>query len=136
MWYTGGMVKMKQLFSAKEPEGCEAAATQSMQRAMSLIGDVWTLMIVINLLGGSRRFGQLLEAMNNVSPKTISQRLKKLEEIGMVERHAFAEIPPRVEYCLTEKGLALVDIIEAIRQFGERYLEDVDDTPPPNHHCH
>jgi DNA-binding HxlR family transcriptional regulator len=97
-----------------------------MGRAMRLIGDMWTLMIVYNLLSGPKRFGVLLEALGNVSPKTVSQRLKMLEEIGFVERQAFAEIPPRVEYHLTEKGLALVDIMEAIRQFGEHYLAESD----------
>ncbi len=90
---------------------------------MRLIGDKWTLFIVYNLLSGPRRFGELL-TMGNVSPKTVSQRLKMLEKIGFVERHAFAEIPPRVEYHLTEKGQALVDILQAIRQFGESYLAD------------
>jgi len=101
-----------------------------MARAMRLIGDMWTLMIVYNLLSGPKRFGVLLEALGNVSPKTVSQRLKMLEEIGFVERQAFAEIPPRVEYHLTEKGLALVDIMEAIQQFGERYLADSEPASP------
>ena len=64
-------------------------------------------MIVYTLLTGTKRFGELLEAIGNVSPKTVSQRLKMLEELGFVQRHAFAEIPPRVEYCLTDTGLAL-----------------------------
>lgn len=98
-----------------------------MSRAMNLIGDTWTLVIVYNLMGGPKRFGELLEAMGNVSPKTVSQRLKMLEQKGFVERHAFAEIPPRVEYHLLEKGRALMDVIEAIRQFGERYLADDDE---------
>ena len=101
-----------------------------MARAMRLIGDMWTLMIVYNLLSGPKRFGVLLEALGNVSPKTVSQRLKMLEEIGFVERQALAEIPPRVEYHLTEKGLALVDIMEAIQQFGERYLADSEPASP------
>ena len=64
--------------------------------------------------------------MGNVSPKTLSHRLKMLEEIGFVDRIAFAEIPPRVEYNLTEKGLALVDVIKAIDQFAMHYLTDND----------
>ena len=97
---------------------------------MRLLGDAWTLIIVYTLLSGTKRFGELLQAMGNVSPKTLSQRLKMLEEMGFVRRHAFLEIPPRVEYCLTEKGLALVDIMEAIKQFGQRYLSDVEWTSP------
>ncbi len=99
-----------------------------MDRAMHLIGDMWTLAIVYNLLAGSRRFGELLDALGKVSPKTISQRLKMLEERGFVDRHAFAEIPPRVEYSLTEKGQAFVNVIEAIKEFGDLYLSD-DETP-------
>jgi DNA-binding HxlR family transcriptional regulator len=110
-------------------EQLETCATHPVGRALRLLGDVCTLIIVYTLLSGTKRFGELLEAMGNVSPKTLSQRLKMLEEIGFVQRQAYLEIPPRVEYRLTEKGLALVDIMEAIKQFGERYLSDVD--PPP-----
>jgi DNA-binding HxlR family transcriptional regulator len=94
-----------------------------------LLGDACTLLIVYTLLSGPKRFGELLEAMGNISPKTLSQRLKMLESIGFVQRQAFLEIPPRVEYRLTEKGLALVDIMEAIKQFGQRYLSEVDPAP-------
>ena len=114
------MRKINKLFSSEEAGQCPT----HMQRAMSLIGDMCTLLIVVSLLSGPRRFGELLEAVGNVSPKTVSQRLKRLEEIKIVKRCAYAEIPPRVVYHLTEKGLALADIIEAIRQFGETYLVD------------
>jgi DNA-binding HxlR family transcriptional regulator len=117
--------------TTEQPETC---ATRPLGRAMRLLGDVWTLIIIYTLLSGPRRFGELLEAMGNVSPKTLSQRLKMLEEMLFVERRYFAEIPPRVEYRLTEKGLALVDIMEAIRQFGERYLPDAE-PPPPASEC-
>ena len=103
-------------------------ATQPLGRALRLLGDAWTLMIIYTLLPGARRFGELLETLGNISPKTLSQRLKMLEELGFVKRHAFLEIPPRVEYCLTEKGLAMVDIMEAIKQFGEHYLANADPT--------
>ena len=123
------MDKISQLFAGKEAGACP----EHLSRAMSLIGDVWTLALVYNLMSGARRFGELLEAMGNVSPKTVSQRLKMLEQQGFVIRQAFAEIPPRVEYHLTEKGLALMGVIEAIRQFAERYLVDEEDskTLPP-----
>lgn len=110
-------------------EQTETCARQPVGRAMRLIGDMWTLMIVYNLLSGPKRFGELLETLGSVSPKTVSQRLKMLEESKFVERQAFAEIPPRVVYRLTEKGQALVDIMEAIRQFGERYLSDTEPAP-------
>jgi DNA-binding HxlR family transcriptional regulator len=116
---------------ASTTEQLETCATHPVGRALRLLGDVWTLLIVYTLLSGTKRFGELLAAMGNVSSKTVSQRLKVLEEIGFVQRQAFLEIPPRVEYCLTEKGLALFDIMEAIKQFGERYLSDVESLPPP-----
>ncbi len=127
MWYTCYMSTIDHSQTTEQPETC---ASHPIGRALRLIGDMWTLMIVYTLLSGPKRFGELLEAMGNVSPKTVSQRLKMLEEIGFVQRHAFAEIPPRVEYRLTEKGMTLVDIMEAIKQFGERYLaEDEQSTP-------
>jgi len=121
---------MSTIDHSQTTEQLENCATHPMGRAMRLLGDVWTLMIIYTLLRGTRRFGELLEAMGNVSRKTVSQRLKMLEEMGFVQRQAFLEIPPRVEYRLTEKGRALADIMEAIKQFGERYLSDVEPVPP------
>lgn len=100
-------------------------------RALRLLGDTPTLMIICTLLRGTLRFGEVRLALAEVSPKTISQRLKLLEESGMVRREAFAEVPPRVEYQLTETGQALADIIEAIKRFGERYLADGAAPPTP-----
>ena len=111
-------------------EQSATCASHGMERAMQLIGDVWTLKIIYTLMTGTRRFGEILEVMGNVSPKTLSNRLKMLEEIKFVQRQAFAEIPPRVEYRLTERGFALANIMEAINQFGERYLSDIEPTPP------
>src|SRR6266700_191274 len=115
---------------AQTTEQLETCATHPVGRALRLLGDVWTLLIVYTLLSGTKRFGELHEAMGNVSPKTLSQRLKMLEEMGFVQRQAFLEIPPRVEYSLTGKGQALVDIMEAIKQFGQRYLSEVEWTSP------
>lgn len=91
-------------------------------RTAELVGDTWTILIVRDLMSGVRRFGQLQESLGHVSPKTLSQRLKLLEGAGIVKRHAYAEIPPRVEYALTTKGQALSHIIEAMKEFGEQYL--------------
>ena len=111
-------------------EKLETCDSHPIGRAIRLLGNVWTLMIVYTLLSGPKRFGELLDTMGNVSPKTLSQRLKMLEESGFVDRIAFAEIPPRVEYNLTEKGLALVDVIKAIDQFAMQYLVEDDQTAP------
>ncbi len=127
IWYTGAMNILNHAPTTAQLETC---ATHPVGRALRLLGDVWTLIIVYTLLTGPKRFGELLETMGNISSKTLSQRLKMLEEIGFVQRQAFLEIPPRVEYRLTEKGLALVDIMEAIKQFGQRYLSEVEPPPP------
>jgi len=127
IWYTSAMNTPTHSQPIEQGETC---ASHPVGRALRLLGDVWTLIIVYTLLSGTKRFGELLEAMGNVSPKTLSQRLKMLEEIGFVQRQAFLEIPPRVEYRLTEKGLALIDIMEAIKQFGQRYLSEVEPSPP------
>ncbi|MDQ6693542.1 MAG: helix-turn-helix transcriptional regulator [Chloroflexota bacterium] len=113
---------MDKVASPTEIEHSGSCVSDSMARAIRLLGDTWTLMIIHSLMSGTKRFGALLEGLGNVSPKTVSQRLKKLEELGFVKRRAYAEIPPRVEYCLTDKGRALVDILTAIQDFGERYL--------------
>ncbi len=102
-----------------------AACTNTpLGRAINLLGDTWVLLIVMNLLEGPTRFNTLRSALGRISSKTLSQRLKGLEEMGFVQREAFLEIPPRVEYCLTERGLELGKVIEAIEQFGERNLPD------------
>ena len=108
----------------------EACATTPMGRAVRLIGDVWILLIIINLLRGPKRFNELRDLMGNVSPKTLSQRLKELEEHHFVERRAFAEIPPRVEYHLLEKGRALGAVIEALEQFAEHNLNNPETSSP------
>ena len=97
-------------------------------RTAELVGDTWTILIVRDLMSGAKRFGQLQESLGHVSPKTLSQRLKFLENADILTREAFAEIPPRVEYTLTEKGRALNDIIRAMSEFGERYLPLDDET--------
>ncbi|MBZ0278955.1 MAG: helix-turn-helix transcriptional regulator [Anaerolineae bacterium] len=107
---------MPYLHTVEEVNTCPIA------RAAELVGDLWILLIVRDLMTGAKRFKNLQESLGNISPKTLSQRLKMLEEAGLIHREAFAEIPPRVEYSLTEKGQALSDVIEAIRAFGEKYL--------------
>lgn len=113
-----------------------ACATTPMERAIRLFGDPWTLLIVFTLLPGARRFNELRELMGHVSPKTLSLRLKALEEMQFVERRAFLEIPPRVEYHLTAKGQALGDVIGAIELFAEKHLSSLEvvspDSLPPH----
>ncbi len=90
-------------------------------RAAQLLGDHWTLLLLRDLSHGSRRFQELLHS-TGMSPAVLSSRLRHLERAGMVTRRQFAEIPPRVEYTLTEMGLAALPLVEQLRQFGETWL--------------
>ncbi|MGI8477759.1 MAG: winged helix-turn-helix transcriptional regulator [Thermomicrobiales bacterium] len=96
--------------------GCPVA------RTAQLIGNKWTPLIVRDLADGQRRFSELERSLTGISPKTLSERLKRLEEAQVVVRRCFAEVPPRVEYALTGKGFALLPVIEQMRAFGDRWL--------------
>jgi len=103
--------------------GCPVA------RTAEIIGNKWTPLIVRDLARGERRFSQLERSLAGISPKTLSERLKRLEEAGVVTRSCYAEVPPRVEYALTPKGYALLPVIESMRAFGSAWLDD--DICPP-----
>jgi DNA-binding HxlR family transcriptional regulator len=82
----------------------------------------WTLLLVRDLSEGRSRFCELERSLAGISPRTLSLRLRALEEEGIVRRTTYAEVPPRVEYALTEKGNALLPIIESMRDYGETWL--------------
>lgn len=88
-------------------------------KTLDVIGTKWTFLIIRDLLiEGTMRFRDLLKSMNGISPKTLSLRLKELENHGIVERKVFPEVPPRVEYTLTEKGKRLESIFIELKRFG------------------
>jgi|SRR3954454_18806624 len=90
--------------------------------AAKLLGDKWTLIILRNLMGGPSRFKDLERTGEGISPSVLTARLHELEVHGIVVRTAFAEIPPRVEYNLTERGEDAVAIVQALRVYGEKWL--------------
>lgn len=96
--------------------GCPVA------RTAEIIGNKWTPLIVRDLARGCRRFSELERSLIGISPKTLSERLKRLEEAGVIARACYAEVPPRVEYSLTDKGHALLPVIESMRSFGVTWL--------------
>jgi DNA-binding HxlR family transcriptional regulator len=91
-------------------------------RTADIVCGKWTLLLVRDLSEGRSRFCELERSLNGISPRTLSLRLRALEEEGIVERQTYAEVPPRVEYSLTAKGRALIPIIEGMRTYGERWL--------------
>jgi DNA-binding HxlR family transcriptional regulator len=93
-------------------------------RTAEIISGKWTLLVIRDLAESSRRFCELERSLEGISPRTLSLRLRALEEHGVVERHTYPEVPPRVEYALTEKGLALVPLIEDMRSYGRRWTTE------------
>ncbi|HYP47704.1 MAG TPA: helix-turn-helix domain-containing protein [Thermoleophilaceae bacterium] len=93
----------------------------------------WTILVIRDLAEGHSRFCELERSLAGISPRTLSLRLRALEEQGIVERHTFPEVPPRVEYSLTDKGLALLPLIEDMRRYGVEWLgvSARDCTPAP-----
>ena len=91
-------------------------------RTAEIVCGKWTLLLIKDLAEGRSRFCELERSLGGISPRTLSLRLRGLEEEGIVERHTFPEVPPRVEYALTEKGRALVPLIEDMRIYGQRWL--------------
>ena len=87
-----------------------------------IIGAKWTALIVHDLSEGARRFSELEHSCPGISPRTLSERLRLLEQEGIVVRQSYAETPPRVEYELTAKGSSLLPIIGAMREFGHEWL--------------
>ncbi len=91
-------------------------------RTAEVVCGKWTLLVIRDLAEGSSRFCELERSLEGISPRTLSLRLRALEEEGIVERQTFPEVPPRVEYALTEKGEALVPLVEDMRRYGARWL--------------
>jgi DNA-binding HxlR family transcriptional regulator len=91
-------------------------------RTAEVVCGKWTLLLIRDLADGSSRFCELERSLEGISPRTLSLRLRALEEEGIVERHTYPEVPPRVEYALTVKGEALVPLVEDMRRYGTRWL--------------
>jgi DNA-binding HxlR family transcriptional regulator len=91
-------------------------------RTAEIVCGKWTLLVIRDLAEGRSRFCELERSLHGISPRTLSLRLRALEEEGIVERQTFPEVPPRVEYALTDKGRALVPLIEDMRAYGLNWL--------------
>lgn len=99
----------------------------AVEMTAKLVGDKWTLLIIRDLAEGCKRFSMLQKLVTGISPRTLSDRLSMLEQAGMITREAFPEVPPRVEYRLTDKGRGLIPVIEAMREYGQEWLVDEED---------
>jgi len=105
-------------------------STCPVARTARIISGKWTLLIIRDLASGVKRFNQLERSLQGISPKTLSERLRSLEEEGVIQRQTFAEVPPRVEYSLTEKGHDLIEMVTCMRCYGKRWLCGPDSPTP------
>ena len=91
------------------------------ETTLTLIGDKWKVLILRDLMPGTKRFGGLKKSIGSVSQKVLTAQLRDMEQNGLVHREVFAEVPPRVEYSLTELGRSLKPILDAMWNWGEEF---------------
>lgn len=103
------------VISNKKTLDCPVATT------INLIGNKWKLLIIRDLLGGTKRFGELRKSLTGISQRVLTENLRALENDGLLDRKVFAEVPPRVEYNLNQTGLSLLPIITAMADWGTKY---------------
>ena len=92
---------------------------------LTLISDKWKVLILRDLMPGTKRFGELKKSIGHVSQKVLTSQLRQMEESGLLTRKVYAEVPPRVEYTLTDLGCSLKPIMDAMWTWGEQYQEQV-----------
>lgn len=103
------------MISNKKNLDCPVATT------INLIGNKWKLLIIRDLLNGTRRFGELRKSLAGISQRVLTENLRELETDGLLNRKVFAEVPPRVEYSLNDTGLSLKPIIKTMADWGIKY---------------
>lgn len=91
------------------------------ETTLTLIGDKWKVLILRDLLPETKRFGELRRSVGQVSQKVLTAQLRQMEESGLLSRKVYAEVPPRVEYSLTDLGRSLCPILDAMKAWGENY---------------
>ncbi len=111
------------MFTKEELPICPVATT------VSLIGNKWKLLLLRELLTGVKRFGELRKGIPEISQKVLTQNLRSMEEDGIILRKVYAEVPPRVEYMLSDLGHSLKPIIAVMEDWGKEYKKIVNDTP-------
>ncbi len=91
------------------------------ETTLHLIGEKWRILIIRDLLSGTKRFGELKKACSGISQKVLTHNLRKMEDDGLVKREVFSEVPPRVEYTLTDVGYSLAPVLDAMASWGTDY---------------
>lgn len=96
------------------------------ETTLTLIGDKWKVLILRDLLTGTKRFGELKKSIGNVSQKVLTSQLRDMEDSGLINRKVYAEVPPKVEYSLTELGQSLKPILDAMALWGNGYKNSLE----------
>lgn len=94
----------------------------SVEATVEIAGGRWKPLVLHYLLGGTKRFGELQRLIGGVTQRSLTLQLRQLEEHGIVRREVFAEVPPRVEYSLTDMGRTLTPVVEAMKRWGDEYV--------------
>ena len=90
---------------------------------MGLIGDKWKVLIIRDLLTGTKRFGELKKSLNGITQKVLTNNLRQMESFGLIKRKVYAEVPPKVEYSLSNTGLSLKPVLDSMVKWGNEYRE-------------
>lgn len=96
------------------------------ETTLTLISDKWKVLILRDLLPGTKRFGELKKSIGHVSQKVLTAQLRQMEQSGLVNRKVYAEVPPKVEYSLTDVGYSLKPILDAMWTWGEEYQKEIE----------
>lgn len=111
---------MENISTAEKLPACPVETT------LTLISDKWKVLILRDLLPGTKRFGELKKSIGHVSQKVLTAQLRQMEQSGLVNRKVYAEMPPKVEYSLTDVGYSLKPILDAMWTWGEEYQKEME----------
>ena len=129
MWFTiyhfGASKNFLEVFKRNEASAKKELPACPVETTLTLIGDKWKVLILRDLMPGTKRFGELKKSVGNVSQKVLTAQLRAMEENELVHREVYAEVPPRVEYSLTELGKSLKPILDSMWAWGEEYKSSI-----------
>lgn len=108
----------------------QSRLTCAVESTLEVIGGRWKVLILRELLQGVRRFNELHRSLHGITQKMLTQQLRELEEDGIIHREVYLQVPPKVEYSLTETGKTLKPVLDAMHDWGIKYLESRNATPP------